>query len=356
MKLPILYVLLATLCVGCGSISQHTQKSDALATLPADPHQKILPHWVKAIPPYSLEPLFSKAEVDLNSIQENGNGEITVWQRETYEKNQNISPDYSFKIGEGLYVFDCANGTFAILHTNTRKANGDLARSVPIPEFAKKNRENIFPNSLISAEAKLACDQAKESWPNNSHYDFHLKPEEPALASEVSVITPENREEIRRSLSQLSQSQKHNAPLAAPLLAIQTGNNACQAMNNTDGTAPSFELCVVNRQFSHDIYSVRIAGISIIKGIDDDTTRGIEGMFYGNRINLKCDPINQLASDVATKTIEDTIKSLKTSMPKATFEERKNFAISMNLIEIGRHCTLNNSDGIVAKLDVKFPE
>ena len=300
--------------------------------------------------------MFSKAEIDLNSVQEDGNGGITVWQRETYEKNRDISPDYSFKIGEGLYLFDCANGTFAILHTNTRKANGDLARSVPLPERSQKSRENIFPNSLISAEAKLACDRAKEIWPSNSHYDLHIKQKEPTLRSEVSAITPENKEEIQRSLRQVSLSQKRNAAFATPLLAIQPGKNACQVMNNADGTASSFELCVASGLFSHDTYAVRIAGTSIVGGIDDDTTRGIDGMFYGNPINLKCDSINQLANNITATTIEDTIKSLNTSMPKATFEERKNFAISMNSIEIGRHCTLSNSDGILAKLDVKWPE
>jgi hypothetical protein len=127
-------------------------------------------------------------------------------------------------------------------------------------------------------------------------------------------------------------------------------------MNNADRTASIFELCLADTGLSHDVYDVRVAGISIVKGTDDDTTQGIEGMFHGDALNLKCAPVNRLANDVTVKTIEDTIGFLKTSAPKATFEERKNFAISTHLIEIGRHRTLSNSGGIMARLDVKFPE
>jgi hypothetical protein len=105
---------------------------------------------------------FQKSGIDLNSIQEDGNGGIAAWERETYEKNQDISPDYSVRIGEALYQFDCTNGTFTILHSNTQKANGDLARSTPMPEVGQKNRETLVPKSRIGAEAKLACDQAKK--------------------------------------------------------------------------------------------------------------------------------------------------------------------------------------------------
>jgi hypothetical protein len=83
-------------------------------------------------------------------------------------------------------------------------------------------------------------------------------------------------------------------------------------------------LCVaVSELFTHHAYTVRIAGTSIIKDIDDDATRGIGGIFYGNSINPECDPVNQLASDITPKVIEDTIISLKTSIASLRISDHK---------------------------------
>lgn len=60
--------------------------------------------------------------------------------------------------------------------------------------------------------------------------------------------------------------------------------------------------------------------------------------------------------DVTAKTIEDAIAFLKTSSPKASFEQRKDFALSMHSVEVGRRCTLRQSGAATATLDIRFPE
>ncbi|WP_116136121.1 surface-adhesin E family protein [Trinickia diaoshuihuensis] len=211
MKLTILCALIATLCAGCASNERRAPSGDALAALPADPQQKAPPRWVKAVPPYSLT-LFSKAEVDLNSVRENGDGAITAWERDTYEKIQNPSTSYSYKVAEAHYLFDCAGGKFSILHVNTRRANGDLVRSQPLSDGEQQNRQDIFAHSLIGAEAELACAQAHSNWPNDARYPLRIKPETPIAAnSGISGMTPEQKKSIENSVRQLRQSQAASA-------------------------------------------------------------------------------------------------------------------------------------------------
>lgn len=344
------------LCAGCASSGHRAQSKDVLATLPADPHQTTQPLWIKAVPPYSLS-LLSKAEVDLHSVQSNGDGTITAWERDTYQEIQNPSTDYGYKVAEAHYLFDCAGGTFSILDVNTRRENGDLVRSVPLSGSGPQHRQNIFPHSLNSAEAKLACAQAERNWPGDARYTLQIKPDAPPPKSDgASDMTPDNRREIERSVLQLKQRQAVDEVPAASVLAIPSGSSACRAMTLSGGRASTFELCVTQGHMSHDIYTVRMAGQKIIEGIDDDTTQGIARLFGGTALNLKCVPIDQLASDVTAKTIEDAIESLKTSSPNASFEQRKDFALSMHSVEIGRHCRLTQSNEATATLDIRFPE
>jgi hypothetical protein len=148
----------------------------------------------------------------------------------------------------------------------------------------------------------------------------------------------------------------HADPVSSkPVLMAESGKNICQPMTGPDGSASAFELCVANGLFAHDVYSVRVAGVFVVKGIDDETTKGVGGTFYGNPISLKCEPINEPYEKFTDKELDDRANSLEKTMPNSTFEERKRFAVRMNMVETGRHCALSNSDGIVSRLDVKFP-
>lgn len=354
MKAPIVSVFLAILCTGCSNINQKIQAPVSLPTLPADPHQATSPHWV-TITRSGPVTLISKAEIDLNSVQQLGDGEITAWVRDIYSKDMNFIPDYSYRIGDTHWIYNCANGTTGFSHIYTRKENGDLVRSIPVDDRIKNSRGRIIQGSEIASAAALACNQAKENWQHDPRYDLRTWPKENQSGDEAPALTSDNKEEIRQTIANTREAQKSISPLTAPLLMAEVGKNICQPMKGGDGNSSPFELCVANGMFSHDIYEVRIAGVSVIRAIDDDTTKEVDGKFYGGIVNLRCDPVNQLANDVTNKSIEDSVESLKKSMAKASFEDRMKFAIRMNTVEVGRHCTLSNSAGEVAKMSVKFP-
>lgn len=353
MQHPTFRITLSIAFLWLSGISQAAPSADPLSTLPADPQQTTPPRWVRAVPPYSIAPLFSKAEVDLNSVKKGGNGQITAWIRETYEEIQQPSTDHAFQVGETNYLIDCNNGKYNFLSINTRKANGDLVRSVKMPDFDRKNMDDIPPDSLNGAEATLACAQAKKNWPGEKYYDLHIKPKHVDAAA---PLTLQEEEKIDQAIAQRKELDGRNVPFTGPLLTAQAGKNTCHTMSGVDGSPSPYELCYSHGMFSHDVYSVRFDGIPLLHGIDDKATKGIDGVFNGNQIRLQCEPVNRLADGVAKKTIEDAILSGRMSSKKISFDDGLNFAIMTNVIEIGRHCILSNADGIMAKLDVVSPQ
>jgi hypothetical protein len=332
-------------------ISQAAQTADPLSTLPADPQQTTQPQWVKAVPPYPLT-LFSKAELDLSSVKQGDNGQITAWERDTYEKIQQPSTEYAFQIGEAHYLIDCRGGKYTSLMVNTRRANGDLVKSVPMPEFIQKNLSDVPPDSLISAAVTLACAQAGKNWPNDQYYDLHIRPRHVAT---ITPFTSQEKEKIDQAIVQRKELDSRNTPFVEPLLTARNGKNVCHTMNGADGSPSSYELCDAQGVSAHDVYSVRVGGIPFLQGTDDNTTKGIDGVFYGSPIRLQCEPVNQLADGVTNKTIEGAIQVDRISSKKISFDDELKFAILTNVVEIGRHCTLSNTDGVMAKLDVVSP-
>lgn len=351
MQFPTLRTTLSIAFLWLSSISQAAQSADLLSTLPADPQQATQPQWVKAVPPYPLPPLF-KAEMDLNSVKRGEDGKITAWQRDTYGEVQNPSTDHAFQVAETHFLIDCNGGKYTFLKVNTRRANGELARSVPMPEFHQKNLTDVPPDSLNSAEVALACSQAKKNWPGEQSYDLRLKPKH------VDVTTPLTSQEkgkIDQAIAQLKLSDKRDSHFNEPLLDVRNGKSLCHAMNGIDGNPSVYELCYAHGMFSHDTYSVRAEGIPFLEGIDDNTTKGIDGVLYGNPVRLQCEPVQQLADDVTNKTIEGAILAGRISSEKVPFDDELRFAIMTNVIEIGRHCKLSNTHGVMAKLDVVSP-
>ena len=352
MKFPFLGMTFAIALLSLSGVSQAAQPTDPLSTLPADPQQTAQPLWVKAIPPYSLEPLFSKAEVDLHSVQQSDNGRITAWERETYEQVQQPSTDYAFQVGEAQDLIDCSHGKYTVLSVNTRRSNGDLVKSEPMPAFGQNNLADVPPDSLISAEVTLACEQAKKQWPNDPNYELHIKPKQPVTPA---ALTSQEVDKIDRALAERKALDNRNAPLLEPLLTAQNGKNICHAMNGIDGKPSSYELCDVQGMFAHDIYSVRAAGSPFLQGTDDATTKGVDGVLYGYPIRLQCEPVTRLADDVTSKTIAGAIQVDRMAQKTSSFDDELKSAIFMNVVEVGRHCVLSNEQGIVAKLDVVSP-
>ncbi|WP_155675566.1 hypothetical protein [Burkholderia territorii] len=290
--------------------------------------------------------------MDLNSVKQGDNGHITAWERDTYEELQQPSTPYAFQISEAHYLIDCNDGKYTSLAVNTRRANGDLVRSVPMPDFVQKYMADVPPDSLISAEVTLACAQAKKKWPIDPHYDLHIKLKHVAT---IVPLTSQEREKIDQAMAQRKETDKRNAPVVEPLLIAQNGKNVCHTMNGVDGKPSSYELCDAHGMFAHDVYSVRTGGVIFVQGTDDDTTKGIDGVFYGSPIRLQCEPVNQLADGVTNKTIEGAIQTDRKSSNNISFDDSLRLAILSNVVEMGRHCTLSNTDGVMAKLDVVSP-
>lgn len=352
MKIPFLGMTFAIALLSLSGASRAAQTADPISTLPADPHQTLQPQWVKAIPPYSLEPLFSKAEVDLHSVRQSDNGRITAWVRATYEQVQQPGTDYAFQVDEEHDLIDCNHGQYTSLSVNTRKRNGDLVRSEPMPEFGQNHLADIPPDSLISAEMTLACAQAKKRWPDDQNYDLHIKPKQTAA---VAPLTSQEIDKIDRAVAQRKELDKRNVPLLEPLLTAQNGKNICHTMTGVDGKPSSYELCDAQGMFAHDIYSVRAAGSPVLQGIDDATTKGVDGVLYGYPIRLQCEPVTRLADDVTRKTVEGAIQVDRMTQKAASFDDELQSAILINVVEIGRHCVLSNEKGVIAKLDVVSP-
>ncbi|WP_296650134.1 hypothetical protein [Paraburkholderia sp.] len=97
MQLPTFGIAFSIAFLSLSGISQAAQSADPVSTLRADPQQTTPPQWVKAVPPYPLT-LFSKAEVDLSSVKQGDNGQITAWERDIYEKIQEPSTDAAFQL------------------------------------------------------------------------------------------------------------------------------------------------------------------------------------------------------------------------------------------------------------------
>ena len=348
---PTLRIAVLTACLWLSGIGQAAQPVDVLSTLPADPQQTKRPQWVKAVPPYPLS-LFSKAEVDLSSVRQSDNGQIIAWGRDTYVEVQQPSTDHAFQIAETQYLIDCNGGKKTFLAINTRMANGNLVRSVRMPDFAKNELEEIHASSLESARMTLACAQAEKNWPGVQYYNLHVRPKH---VDETTPLTSQEKKEIDRAVSQQRESDKRNIPLAEPLLTAQSGKKVCHAMNGIDGNRSPYELCDAQGMYSHNVYSVLANGTPVIQGIDDDTTKGIDGAVDGKPMRLQCAPVNQLADNVTSKTIEGAIMVGRLSSKKVPFADELKFAIMTNVIESGRHCTLGNADGVIAKLDVVSP-
>ena len=110
------------------------------------------------------------------------------------------------------------------------------------------------------------------------------------------------------------------------------------------------ELCVTQGSFSHDVYVLKINGKAVLKGIDDDTTKGISSTFQNWKINLTCSPQHQAPNEVSQEKVEATQKA----MPNLSIEEARKMAITMETIEIGRLCIASSGENPFMTVQVNF--
>lgn len=122
----------------------------------------------------------------------------------------------------------------------------------------------------------------------------------------------------------------------APRLKIvsKPGKPVCQSNSVKIGEVSSnIDLCVSGGSFSHDQYSLKIDKKQILKGIDDETTRGINATYSGDNLILTCTPQHEAPKDVSPEKIEAYQEMMKISA-----EDAKRMAILAETVEIGRLC------------------
>ena len=122
----------------------------------------------------------------------------------------------------------------------------------------------------------------------------------------------------------------------APRLKIvsKPGKPVCQSnLVKIGDVSSNIDLCVLGGSFSHDQYSLKIDKKQVLKGIDDETTRGINATYSGDNLTLKCIPQHEVPKDVSQEKIEGYQKMMKVSAVDA-----KRMAILAETVEVGRHC------------------
>jgi hypothetical protein len=139
------------------------------------------------------------------------------------------------------------------------------------------------------------------------------------------------------------------------LITAVAGKEVCQSTTAIlDGNSVKPELCVTQGSFSHDNYTLKIDGKTLLKGIDDETTMGITANFKNHKIILSCSPQNVFPK----ATPEETLAEVRRAMPNSTLEETMEIA---NLLgpgpmgmEIGRLCAVNNDDNQLMSVQILF--
>jgi len=128
---------------------------------------------------------------------------------------------------------------------------------------------------------------------------------------------------------------------AAPLtIKAVPGKLVCKSRQVQIGDAATdASLCVKGGNFSHDTYVFSINKKIAVKGIDDETTKGIVASYKGQEAKLTCVPQLQAPTEVSAEKI-----AAYQDMMKVSAEEARQLAIHTETVEIGRLCTglLNN--------------
>jgi hypothetical protein len=100
------------------------------------------------------------------------------------------------------------------------------------------------------------------------------------------------------------------------------------------GDVPSsVELCVVGGSFSHDQYILRIDNKQVLRGIDDETTRGMNTTYLEDSLVLTCTPQHEAPKEISPQKIEAYQKVMKVSA-----DDAKRMAILAETVEVGRTC------------------
>jgi hypothetical protein len=133
-------------------------------------------------------------------------------------------------------------------------------------------------------------------------------------------------------------------------IVSQPKKSVCQSNSVKIGEASSIvELCVLQGMFSHDQYSLNIDKKQIIKGIDDETTRGINITYSGDNLSLTCTPQREAPKDISPQKVEAYQKMMNLSA-----EDAKRMATLAETVEVGRLCKATLGAILLIEVQVSF--
>jgi hypothetical protein len=156
---------------------------------------------------------------------------------------------------------------------------------------------------------------------------------------------------ISYALAILSVTQIALADDSSPLkITPQPGKLTCQSSSSKIGEVTAkIELCVVAGNFSHDTYILNVDKKAVLKGIDDETTKGLTGTYQGEKITMTCVPQHEAPKEVSAATIAVYQKSMNLSA-----EDAKKAAIIAGTVEVGRRCSARWGSTSLIEVQVSF--
>ncbi len=140
-------------------------------------------------------------------------------------------------------------------------------------------------------------------------------------------------------------------PLTPALLVSQAGKTVCiKNPFEFSNAKVNAEICVSQGTFSHDKYSVKFNGTSILSGIDDQTTNGIKSSYNSLPVSLVCKP-QVLPANVTAEQVQEVLPGYPEAKTNALVELMKGSFVP---VEISRLCTVSIDDNEVIKTQVIF--
>jgi hypothetical protein len=140
------------------------------------------------------------------------------------------------------------------------------------------------------------------------------------------------------------------------VLKAAAGKDSCLSTNAPLGAnAVEAGLCVAQGNLAHDVYTLKIDGQTVLKGIDDDTAAGISSDYKNQKLRLHCDAQNVTAKE----TPEATLLEVQRLMPNSSVDETRHIAALLvpgaSGMEIGRLCTASSDGRVFLTVQVLFP-
>jgi hypothetical protein len=135
----------------------------------------------------------------------------------------------------------------------------------------------------------------------------------------------------------------------APSMTAKAGTSVCHVQQATLASGEvEVRLCVKQGSFSHDEYSVTLGESAVLKAIDDETSRGVEGSYQGKPISLRCEAklrVPETASPGLVGALE------KKGLSHADAEKT---VLHMETVEVGRLCVIREGTRELVKVLVEF--